>query len=256
MHQIQVTMDRAGTKKGEARFTDYMSTLAFEGLPVLKGYIQTYRRENMFNAMGLPYTEFGHTVSKENFYNTEGADGSGIVEWKKNNMEVSRGKRVDYDGLGINPSTIDLKGYDVNYTMKDGNFIIFKDNPDLKYFTQNAEQGVINYYAAKGTWITANFLGTLAVGRIGKYSVDKINTIKNVVNKIKINPNVKGVAKHGASYTIQDKIPVWNKIVGTSVPKIGSKEVILYISDNDGKTWDGKVRFEVHADGGITSKEF
>ncbi len=55
---------------------------------------------------------------------------------------------------------------------------------------------------------------------------------------------------------IQNNIPIWKEIVGTSVPKIGTKEVILYISEDDGENWNGKMRFVIKPDGEISHKEF
>ncbi|MGY0691181.1 T7SS effector LXG polymorphic toxin [Virgibacillus sp. FSP13] len=70
LQQIEVAMEGAVTKRGEARFTDYKGGMILGGLPALKGYVQTYRRKEAFAELGLPYMN--------NVISPSGAAGSGL----------------------------------------------------------------------------------------------------------------------------------------------------------------------------------
>ncbi|GLO66106.1 T7SS effector LXG polymorphic toxin [Oceanobacillus kimchii] len=254
LHHIKLTIDRADATKGESRFTNYVNTLDINGLPVLKEHVNSYREEQLLVGRNLPYLEYNPSVKVSD----EGSDGSGIVKWEKNNMEVSQGKSVDYEAMGIQPSSIELNGYQVNYTIEDGDFMIFKDNPNLHYYTQDSVQGKINYRIAEGTKIAANVAGSLSLGRVGVFAGEKIKSVKKVFDKLDnmSTPYAKLFATSGVSYYVQGNIPVWGDIVGTPIPKSGAQEVILYISDDEGENWDGRVRFVVSSDGEISYKVF
>ncbi|GLO68314.1 MULTISPECIES: T7SS effector LXG polymorphic toxin [Oceanobacillus] len=253
LHHIKITIDRAGTTKGEQRFTNYVNTLDIYGLPVLKEHVDSYRAEQLLAGRNLPYLEYKPSIKVTD----EGSNGSGIVKWQKNNMEVSQGKSVDYEALGIQPSSIELNGHQINYTIEDGDFIIFKDNPDLHYYTQDAVQGKINYRIAEGAQVAANVVGTYSLARVGLFAGEKIKYVKKAFDKLDDTAKFsKEFAAGYTSYQIQSNIPIWREIVGTPIPKVGTKEVILYISDDDGENWDGRVRFVVKSDGEVSYKVF
>ncbi|WZX99607.1 hypothetical protein NSQ26_09740 [Bacillus sp. FSL W7-1360] len=47
-------------------------------------------------------------------------------------------------------------------------------------------------------------------------------------------------------------ICVWKEIVGTPVPEAGTEQVLVYISDDDGENWNGKIMFTVTPDGNVS----
>lgn len=249
LYHIKLTIDRAGTTKGEKRFTNYVNTLDINGLPVLKEHVSAYRKEQLLTGRNLPYSIK---------VNNEGSDGSGIVKWEKNNMEVSQGKSVDYKTLGIQPSSIELNGHQINYTIEDGDFMIFKDNPNLHYYTQDAEQGKINFRIAEGTKFATNVTASLTLARVGLFAGEKVKSVKKALNKLDNTnaPYIKQFSSFAGSYYIQSNIPYWKEIVGAPIPTAGTKEIILYISDDEGENWDGRVRFVISPDGEVSYKIF
>ncbi|WP_301107139.1 ribonuclease YeeF family protein [Sporosarcina sp.] len=175
---------------------------------------------------------------------------NGNISWQSNdgNHVISTGSSINYQDLGVKTDKIDLYGYDVHYTVRDGNFMVFKDNPNLHYYTQGAEQGQFNYFAGKAAQTTANLIGTGGVFKVlGK--IPGANKAADIINKKA--PKVGSGAKTIGSYEIQKKIPVWGELIGTSVPAVGSKTVILYISE-DGDKWSKRVRFEISPKGEVT----
>ncbi|MFS0576299.1 LXG domain-containing protein [Sporosarcina sp. 179-K 3D1 HS] len=171
----------------------------------------------------------------------------GNIKWQSDNGKhvISTGVPVNYNALGVETDSIDLFGYEVRYTVQDGQFILFKDNPQLHYYTQGAEQGKFNYYAGKTTQAVANLYGTLGMMKVlGK--VPGVNMAADLINKKA--PTAGSIGKGVASYEIQSRVPIWGEIIGTSVPAVGSKEIILYISE-DGEEWPRRVRFVVSPEG-------
>ncbi|MFD1414131.1 hypothetical protein [Oceanobacillus jeddahense] len=196
-----------------------------------------------------------HNQSK----NQNSNDESGDIVWKKGDKEISQGKEVNLEDLkklgDLKSDTIN--GHEVNYMVKDGELIIFKDNPNLTYFTEKGKQGNFNYWTGFPTFLYANFKGTQGLKKAGDYGVEKINKALNwTPNFQNKGTEVGGFFKYGAGYMTQHGIPLWSEIIGTPVPKTGSSEVILYISEDDGETWDGKVRFEVDSEGVVTPNDF
>ncbi|MEN1968826.1 T7SS effector LXG polymorphic toxin [Lentibacillus sp. N15] len=263
MHQMEVTIQRAGANQGKARFNDYVDRVALQGLPVLQESIKDYERAKMFDQVNrMDPVQLSGNVNVD--HNNE----NGIVEWKKGNQEISKGKNIDYKELGIEPLKTKVNGHDVHYINQDGNFIIFKDNPDLTYYTNGAEMGRFNYYMADASKFTANYYSPFALAKMAKVGINMVNPLQNAVDKIqktaknklpskvKDNTIVKDLGPAFGVYEVEKHIPVWKEIIGTAVPKVGTKEVILYISDNDGETWDGKMRFVIKPDGEIAQKEF
>lgn len=254
LHHIKLTIDRAGSTKGEQRFTNYVNILDINGLPVLKEHVNSYREEQLLAGRNLPYLEYNPSVKVSD----EGSDGSGIVKWEKNNMEVSQGKSVDYEALGIQPSSIELNGHQINYTIHNEDFIVFKDNPKLHYYTQDAEQGKINFRMAEGTKFAANVTASLSLSRVGLFAGEKVKSVKKALNKLDNTnvPYIKQFSSFAGSYYIQSNIPYWKEIVGAPIPTAGTKEIILYISDDEGENWDGRVRFVISPDGEVSYKIF
>ncbi|WZX99608.1 hypothetical protein NSQ26_09745 [Bacillus sp. FSL W7-1360] len=44
------------------------------------------------------------------------------------------------------------------------------------------------------------------------------------------------------------KRKIWKEVVGTPVPESGTEQVLVYISDDDGETWNGKILFTIEPD--------
>lgn len=172
---------------------------------------------------------------------------SGAVQWESNGGtgQTARGTPIDYGSIGIRPNRIDLDGEYVHYAVHGGAFILFRDNPNLWYFTQNTRTGLFNFTAAslaKGaakavtSWVAADRVlripgVTSAVERLDRMTPIKMTTINGILFS-------------------QEKIPVWGRVIGTPIPKIGSETVLLYISE-DGEYWPRRARFDIDSDGSV-----
>ncbi|MGY0691365.1 ribonuclease YeeF family protein [Virgibacillus sp. FSP13] len=167
--------------------------------------------------------------------------GEVVLEGNSNGQhEITKGVEADLDSLGITYNTVrfDKNEIEINYAVEDGKFIIFKDNPDLYYYTQSAEHGKFNYYVAGAT----KAYGQVYSAYILKKGSDKIPGFNKITSML--DPKLLDFGKYGGSWMIKDNIPYVKDILGAEIPKAGSKEVILYIS-KDGENWDKGVRFVV-----------
>src|SRR5690625_4791785 len=72
------------------------------------------------------------------------------VEWQNTNgaTQVARGVAIQYDTLGITPVRVHVNGIDLHFALLDENLLVFRDNPSLWYYIQDAQQGRFNYYSA------------------------------------------------------------------------------------------------------------
>lgn len=186
------------------------------------------------------------------------AEGSGTIIWRKRNQEISKGEKVDYEELkkqGINPDLTVVNGKDVYYTKKDGDFIIFKDNPDLVYYQQGAEMGKLNHFMADKAQFLAEYYSPFAIAKFATKGAELIKPLQKVTDKY-LNTTTGSIASAYGIHEVEKNVPIVNEIIGTPIPKVGSKEVILYLSDDNGETWDSKVRFEIDSDGNVKSNDF
>ncbi|MDQ0208933.1 LXG domain-containing protein [Alkalicoccobacillus murimartini] len=178
--------------------------------------------------------------------------GEVVYEWDKehgNHVQV-KGTEIDYDKLGIeNVDTTHVNGYDVNYTIQDGQFILFPDNPDLQYYTQDAVRGKVETEVANGASLVADGAGSIALfGGVRTFArLPGVSKVDKILDN-KVNPYVKNGASIYGSYKVQSNIPYWKEIVGTPVPDAGTQEVLVYISDDDGESWDGKMLITINPD--------
>lgn len=71
----------------------------------------------------------------------------------------------------------------------------------------------------------------------------------------KILDKIPDPAKLYGGWVVNDNVPIVKDIVGAEIPEVGSKEVILYISEG-GENWDKGVRFVVSKDGKVKATKF
>jgi hypothetical protein len=168
--------------------------------------------------------------------------GEVVFEGKENGQhEITRGVDANIEDLDITYDTIRFEDneLEIKYTVEDGKFIIFKDDPDLYYYTQSAEQGKFNYYTGGATKAYAAYLTKRGLDKI---QVEKVPHLNKILEKV---PNP---AKHTGTYFggwwINDNVPIVRDVIGTEIPSVGDKEVILYVS-KDGENWDDGIRFVV-----------
>ncbi|GAB3805828.1 ribonuclease YeeF family protein [Virgibacillus kimchii] len=165
--------------------------------------------------------------------------GEVVFEGRENGQHtITKGVDVDIENLGIDYRKLPFDDHDIHYTIEDGKFIIFKDNPDLYYYTQSAKQGKFNYYTAGVTNSYAKVFSTVYL----KKGLDKVPGLDKVISKI--DPKLVEFGKYGGSWWLKDQVPYMKDILGAEIPQVGDKEVILYISE-DGEIWDKGVRFVV-----------
>src|SRR5699024_6585006 len=123
-----------------------------------------------------------------------------------------------------------------------------------------AEMGTINYHIADTSKTAATFYGSYILGRIGVLGAGRFAAIDQAINKVK--PSgfkgevIERVRPMYFTDKIQNNITIWKEIVGNAVPKNGQEEVILYIDEDDGENWNGKIRYVNKPDGEISHKEY
>lgn len=270
IHHIETTMNRAQTQEGKARFSDYVDGVALEGLPFLKETAKDYERKRMYDQLNMqdPVETMKNVDVDVRYTGDEKKKdpklGGGTLTYQKGNQEMIKGEDIDYEELGLKPDKTTVNGYEISYAMVDGELVIYKDNPDLTYYTNRNKMGHVNHTMAKTTKMSTRLYTDYVMGRVGMRGLNKANpTISNRIkqfnNKHGDNIAVKGLnygAPMFASDFVQGKLPYWNKIITAPVPDVGDEEIVLYVSDDDGKSWNGKMRFETKKDGTISHKEF
>ncbi|MED4126519.1 hypothetical protein P4641_21545, partial [Halalkalibacterium halodurans] len=100
-----------------------------------------------------------------------GAIGEGKITYKwdgPGDKIQARGVPIDYKALGIEDyvETVKVNGYDVNYAVIDGQFILLRDNPDLEYYTQGAKTGKLEAEIAGMASFTSYAVGAYATSRV------------------------------------------------------------------------------------------
>ncbi|WZX99610.1 T7SS effector LXG polymorphic toxin [Bacillus sp. FSL W7-1360] len=223
------------------------------GRPVSQSIIQkavlTQHSTTEVYAMAFPLTAQATYLRqvREAMSNTgTGAIGEGkvIYKWEGHGDKMTaRGAPVDYEALGIRPSVEPVGDYDIRFTVVDGQFILFRDDPDLVYYTQGARTGTwgISTTAAKLTKKAAYAYGLYATGAVAN-RIPGLGKVNGKANEI-LSEDVANFGRGFLVDEVQNHVPVWKEIVGTPVPKSGTEQVLVYISSDDGKTWDEKILF-------------
>ncbi|MDM5233682.1 hypothetical protein [Lysinibacillus pakistanensis] len=159
-------------------------------------------------------------------------------------------------GLGTitNPKRIDTEitwnnGVPLEFTILDGKFIMY-ERQGYHYYVQNATQ--IWFNAATGTLVQA---GSAALKARITYGIsERLPFIKNIYNT-KTGELVKEKKNFVSAMTamVTYNTPIIGPILYTAVPLVGTKEIIVYISET-GKdnTWHYRYRIVVARDGSYT----
>lgn len=174
-----------------------------------------------------------------------------INDWGNGHVEV-KGEYVDIEALkdaGVRVHTFTtVSGKELHYTVENGEFILFRNDPDLHYYTNGYTQTRSNVAISHLT----TFFGGIIGYRIGKSfsrgEFKKGNSSKN--DTVEVEKKDKTIVDFGKDYGknfVIGSLP----IIGTPMPKIGSQEIIVWLSDDEGKTWDTKVHIEVEPNGEV-----
>ncbi|ALA55076.1 LXG domain-containing protein [Shouchella clausii] len=175
-----------------------------------------------------------------------------INDWGNGHIEV-RGGKVDYDALeeqGIIPNRfVTNSGHSIHYTDIDGELVIFMDDPDVHYYTNAHKQTRVNNLLAHVTLVNLGLVGA----HIGfTQAVKKANGSKVTIEKKP--PTVAGEAKKYVFGTsgLLSGVP----IVTTPIPSAGTEERILWISTDEGQTWDTRIYVQVDKNGKATMTDY
>ncbi|WP_368502797.1 T7SS effector LXG polymorphic toxin (plasmid) [Alkalihalophilus sp. As8PL] len=199
------------------------------------------------------YTQLNATLAPTNKDGKEEWS-NGTIEWESDNgkMAITKGESFDAAAyLGKEPSSVTVDGVSIRYEVVDDQLIIFKDNPDYWYYTQNAQQGKVNYIAGQLTHRSAEFAGMFALG----YYANRVPRLGGLVKRIdnKYPYPVGSIGAGFLGYEAQKKVRYWGEIVGTPVPEAGTKEVLVYLS-KDRDEWENspRVLFTLKPDGNVS----
>jgi hypothetical protein len=175
---------------------------------------------------------------------------------------VERGKVIDLAALdamdGISIETYNLKDVPLHYAIINDKLVIFRDNPNLWYSTQNAEFTYLQEIMGTTTKNFALMTGDRVLGKLGS----KLPGSSAVTGKIEGSAEIPftgkksgEIIKEEISENIQKKIPLWGEIISADVPKAGTKQVIVYLS-GDGDQFDRRVSLTLGKDGVLSIKDW
>jgi hypothetical protein len=177
-------------------------------------------------------------------------------EMNRGPHRVERGKPIDLAAIdaleGVSVETFNLRGVPLHYSVIDGKLIIYRDNPNLWYSTQNATYTAMSEIFGTVTKSGATAMGDYYLGK-GAARLPGAGKINTELDKLPEIPGSGGtkvgdIGKEQLSETIQGKIPLWGEIISADVPKAGTKEVIVYLDDN-GDQYNRRVKFTLGNDG-------
>lgn len=114
---------------------------------------------------------------------------------------------------------------------------------------------LFNYFMADKAQFLSEYYSPFAISKFGMKGAELIKPLQKVTDKY-LNTTTGTIASAYGIHAMEKNIPIASEIIGTPIPKVGSKEVILYLSDDDGETWDSRVRFEIDSDGNVKSSDF
>ncbi len=187
-----------------------------------------------------------------------GADHPNAQEFVDGTHQVAKGKDMDLSMLeemdGVAIETFNLRGVPMNYAIINDRLVIFRNEPDLWYYTQNTEYGLTEEIFGQIGKTTASAFGEYFIGK----GASKIPGASALNNKMGNMPDIPGTGansgdllKEQASESIQKQIPFWKEIVSAEVPKSGTKQVLVYIG-GDGENWDRRAMITMSSDGVVS----
>lgn len=204
-----------------------------------------------------------------------------IHEWGDGHIQATGGD-IDIQALkdaGVRIQTFTtVSGKELNYTVNNGEFILFRDDPDLHYYTNGSVQTKTNQYTAIATMFVGGFIGYKATGSLARKEWKKHTTKegKTFWEHVKKNGEIKDgqksrtpkektiVVEEKKDDTIVEKALEFGKgallgtvpIIGTEVPAAGSQEIIVWLSEDEGEKWSTKVHVKVSPGGTVTIKDY
>ncbi|PWK09017.1 hypothetical protein [Tumebacillus permanentifrigoris] len=148
-------------------------------------------------------------------------------------------------------TNVTWSGYhQLEWTVSNGQFIFFH-RPDSYYYTQNATTTGFDAYTGKVMSTAANATGTYLTMRLA--TVSKMARWFDWANGLGKPFNFGDWAIGGASWEIQQNVPLLGKICTASVPYSGTQSVIVYESDdNSYGSWHDRFRFDIDPSGKVT----
>lgn len=175
--------------------------------------------------------------------------GNGHIEAKGGNIDIQELKDA---GVRVQTFTT-VNGKELHYTVENGEFILFRHEPETHYYTNGYTQTRSNVVLAHGAMFVGGIL-TYSIGKSisrGEYkgNVKKDNT---VVMEVKKDKTIFDFAKEKGKSFLLGTLP----IIGTSMPKTGSQEIIVWLSDDEGENWDTKVHVEVDPNGEVKMGDY
>ncbi|QOS98088.1 hypothetical protein JNUCC42_16355 [Brevibacterium sp. JNUCC-42] len=158
----------------------------------------------------------------------------------------------DCEPIKIRTNVIDMYGIPLEYTIKYGEFSIFK-RPGVYYYQQNATTTWFDMASGEVAKMGANALGTYVTYKL----IDKIPYVARLLDKYgKEKPyNWQDYAKSGAAVSAQYNLPLWGSIVSASVPKRGTQTILVYLSKDD-ENWERRINIQIDSDGTVTTKKW
>ncbi|PAE94452.1 LXG domain-containing protein [Shouchella clausii] len=194
-----------------------------------------------------------------------------INDWGNGHVEV-KGEYVDIEALkdaGVRVHTFTtVSGKELHYTVENGEFIFFRNEPNVHYYTNGYTQTKVNSFLARGTM----FFGAIATYHIaksfrrGEYKSEKewkklrgqgldsskTNKDKTIMMEEVKDKTLKDFALDHAKNAIIGTLP----IIGTEFPNAGEQEILIWLSEDEGETWDTKVYVKVNSNGAVTIEDY
>ncbi|MGG0794600.1 hypothetical protein ABE137_11425 [Brevibacillus laterosporus] len=158
----------------------------------------------------------------------------------------------DCEPIKMRTNVIDMYGIPLEYTIKHGEFSIFK-RPDIYYYQQNAKTTWFDMATGDVAKMAANSLGTYVSYKI----IDRIPYVSRLLDKYgKEKPyNWQDWTKSGLALYAQYKLPLWGSIVSASVPRRGTDTILVYLSEDD-KNWERRINIQIDSEGTVTTKKW
>ncbi|MBL0389020.1 hypothetical protein JJB07_20725 [Tumebacillus sp. ITR2] len=140
--------------------------------------------------------------------------------------------------------------HQLEWTVSNGQFLFF-NRPDTYYYTQNATTTGFDAFTGKVMSTAANATGTYLTMRLA--TVSKMARWFDWANGLGKPFNFGDWAVGGASWEIQQNIPLLGKICTAPVPYSGTQTVIVYES-NDGSygSWHDRYQFVIDPTGKVS----
>lgn len=149
--------------------------------------------------------------------------------------------QIDSDRMWIRDEVTGYAStYYLEYTIKDGNLILF-ENEGFEYYTQGWTQSYFNMvtgYMASLTAATFLAKGTYQISGKSPYLTKVYDKYKNVIKDY-------GGYVTGSAAMIALSSPIFNTVNFASIPTAGTKEVIVYVKRVGQSNWDHRARFVI-----------